>query len=138
MNENMFKGFENIEETLSNVIAELDKMNESCLLIVDNLEAINQVGFDDVIDNISNVISVAGGIVDIVANWSSFTSQVKNFGDAFLNICSPIGVLTILIGGLTLAVVALEQEEDEAPKKTREFAEAEQKKFENIDKTTES
>ena len=138
MNENMFKGFENIEETLSNVIAELDKMNESCLLIVDNLEAINQVGFDDVIDNISNVISVAGGIVDIVANWSSFTSQVKNFGDAFLNICSPIGVLTILIGGLTLAVVALEQEEDEAAKKTREFAEAEQKKFENIDKTTES
>ena len=138
MNENMFKGFENIEETLSNVIAELDKMNESCLLIVDNLEAINQVGFDDVIDNISNVISAAGGIVDIVANWKVFTSQVKKFGDAFLNICSPIGVLTILIGGLTLAVVALEQEEDEAAKKTREFAEAEQKKFENIDKTTES
>ena len=73
MNENMFKGFENIEETLSNVIAELDKMNESCLLIVDNLEAINQVGFDDVIDNISNVISAAGGIVDIVANWKVFT-----------------------------------------------------------------
>ncbi len=136
MNENIFNNLENINGSLSEVVSQLDNMNDTCLLIAENLNAINEIGFDDVISNISNVVSIAAGIADISANWAGFLNTIKGLPALFSSLAGPIGGVTLLVGGLILGLSQLSGAEDESTKKAREFIEAQEAKRKELIETS--
>lgn len=142
MNENINKlsssldNIDKIVDSLSSINNQMKSLNETCLILVNNLESINQVNFSDVVGGIADITDIASGIVGIGVGWSEFVATVGGLSTTLLAI--PVPVAAVIAGlGLVVGALALFGDgESEAEKQTRLFNEAQEAKRSELVETS--
>lgn len=141
----LLKEFDGIVSVLSNVDDSLKQINETCQNLSTNLSSINSIGLSD-------FLTQASSIVNIVAIWDDFNVAIKAvpalaglattattlLTSAMNFLTGPVGIVVAAIGLLGGAFLYLSNTQSEAEKNTEVFVEAEAKRREEIDKTTQS
>lgn len=133
---NSLNNIDKIVDSLSSINNQMKSLNETCLVLVSNLESINQVNYSDVIGGIADITDIASGIVGIGTSWGDFVNTVSGLSATLLAI--PVPVASVIAGlGLVVGALALfGDSESEAEKETRLFIESQEAKRNELIETS--
>jgi hypothetical protein len=136
MNENIFSNLDGLETSMSNIVKQLEMINDSCVKVSSSLQGINEISFNDIASGIGNVLNISSGAVSLIGSFDKFKIGLGDITGLLGAIPTPMIAVTGALTVATAAIAIFSNYESEATKNVKAFNEAQQQKMKVIDDTT--